>query len=195
MGFKKSKPKHPIRTPTPTRALSCTPTQGWQQELFLNFHSGGLKNGQKSTKYMDVKYRWYDGSHAISHNRPPPCEFVSEKWLKMIISCQTNISTVSNSFLMSGSVLRRRQNHESRQETDSSSWPLADYQLISSILLEWQVGWNKTRAKRFKDEWANSHANRRTSSPRYPSEIGHEPDMVYLPPPRGSFVDHDFLKA
>ena len=24
--------------------------------------------------------------------------------------------------------------------------------------------------------------------------IGHEPDMVYLPP-RGSFVDHDFLKA
>ena len=26
--------------------------------------------------------------------------------------------------------------------------------------------------------------------------IGHEPDMVYLPPPpRGSFVDHDFLKA
>ena len=25
--------------------------------------------------------------------------------------------------------------------------------------------------------------------------LGHEPDMVYLPPPRGSFVDHDFLKA
>ena len=26
--------------------------------------------------------------------------------------------------------------------------------------------------------------------------IGHEPDMVYLPPPpRGSFEDHDFLKA
>ena len=24
--------------------------------------------------------------------------------------------------------------------------------------------------------------------------LGHEPDMVYLPP-RGSFVDHDFLKA
>ena len=25
--------------------------------------------------------------------------------------------------------------------------------------------------------------------------LGHEPDMVYLPPPRGSFVDHVFLKA
>ena len=25
-------------------------------------------------------------------------------------------------------------------------------------------------------------------------QVGHEPDMVYLPP-RGSFVDHDFLKA
>ena len=24
--------------------------------------------------------------------------------------------------------------------------------------------------------------------------LGHEPDMVYLPP-RGGFVDHDFLKA
>ena len=26
-------------------------------------------------------------------------------------------------------------------------------------------------------------------------QVGHEPDMVYLPPPRGSFVDHNFLKA
>ena len=28
-----------------------------------------------------------------------------------------------------------------------------------------------------------------------PGMLGHEPDMVYLPPPRGSFVDHNFLKA
>ena len=30
---------------------------------------------------------------------------------------------------------------------------------------------------------------------RNKEQIGHGPEMVYLLPPGGSFVDHDFLKA